>query len=137
MRHARGKLVLEVPDKKGVTHTPHTWNSKGGRNLNQMAGAKYAVEVKPDENMMPIVRETAKTTTTFFFARAAETPSDDKAAVFKDLDGFCAIVPWETWSTQLRMGGWQAPTAKWLACIAREVSGEVTSVTGEMMCAAT
>ena len=71
--------------------------------------------------------KTAKTTTTFLFARATETPSDDKAAVFKDIDDFGAIVPWGKWSIQLRMGGWQAPTAKWLASIAREVSGDATN----------
>ena len=35
-----GALVVEKPNKKGETHVPCTWNSKGGRNLNQMASAK-------------------------------------------------------------------------------------------------
>ena len=36
-----GALAVEKPNKKGETHVPCTWNSKGGRNLYQMAGGKY------------------------------------------------------------------------------------------------
>ena len=92
--------MLVKPDKNGITHAVHTINSKGGRNIYKLAGAKYGVEVTSDKNMEPLVIKTMKATTTFFFARATTAPDKQakEAVVYASLRAFREAVPWKTWS---------------------------------------